>query len=564
MRVRVTITPALLCPHTMPRKRRARSVDLKDTECAMKDTKYAIATSVAIVKIDGKESKSQGIPVVRVDFNAPSHRSLADLPEHLALARVLVQSYEDKRSGIIKVLDNVPAHENALSIFTNIKTLLSRTDPEMAELKDNLKQNCVHQYLTPCADWQGAYTLHSKPAAGKVESLASEAVSAHKTSWSGPSIQPWEQPGENDTSWDRHGSAYLRDLEASKISHREHLGLNGQSAIYPIPQCSLQQGVHADESNPELNIPGITTPFVYVAMGQRSCFAMHVEDCRTCSINRCHSGEKIWFVVLEENAAQLLEIVRKMRPATKKSHPECTVHVKHQSLFFTEQFFEEHRIPMVRVVQRAGETIIVEHDALHMGYNSPYCVAEAINFTTELEDTILPQYKPCTPGKACPRDATSIELEHLQTLGKLAQSGRSAWSPRESRSISLQLLESWLHACSQEKSRDTLLSCTAAVLSPRALCTLFTFLADYTKHPHVKPFSHYAGGRTFYERRYALYITGGTRIAENKSSVAPGPDDKAARVWHTCVVELGESIIFAINEDWTVSSAGDAQFSDSR
>ncbi|XP_034231373.1 uncharacterized protein LOC117639629 [Thrips palmi] len=127
--------------------------------------------------------------------------------------------------------------------------------------------------------------------------------------------------------------------------------------------------------------PGITLPFLYYG-NTHSFFAAHIEDFSLYSWNVLHYGApKIWLVIPPKYVRKLHNCL--VQCTQSLAHSTCSNLLGHKYYVITPQWLQEYGIPFNVVVQRAGESVVVCPNAVHVGFNSGFNIAEACNFATE-------------------------------------------------------------------------------------------------------------------------------------------------------------------------------------
>lgn len=125
------------------------------------------------------------------------------------------------------------------------------------------------------------------------------------------------------------------------------------------------------------NISGMKVPWMYVGMCF-STFCWHNEDHWSYSINYLHWGEaKTWYGVPGSSAEEFEEVMYSAVPELFQSQPDLL----HQLVtIMNPNIFMNHKVPICRTDQQAGEFVITFPRAYHAGFNQGYNFAEAVNF----------------------------------------------------------------------------------------------------------------------------------------------------------------------------------------
>eukprot|EP00887_Chlorella_sp_A99_P000860 scaffold5.g860.t1 len=128
-------------------------------------------------------------------------------------------------------------------------------------------------------------------------------------------------------------------------------------------------------------LPGVNQPYLYLG-SWRSCFAWHTEDCDLHSVNYLHCGaDKQWYVI---PPAHRERFERLMRCLLGDLFCTCPEFMRHKELLVSPALLAVHNIPVVRVVHRPREFVVVYPGAYHSGFNHGFNIAESVNFATKL------------------------------------------------------------------------------------------------------------------------------------------------------------------------------------
>jgi hypothetical protein len=138
---------------------------------------------------------------------------------------------------------------------------------------------------------------------------------------------------------------------------------------------------------------GVTSASCYLKM-VLSIFRMHFEQAFFPAYNACTSGASHWYFVRDEHLprlnALLVELLKKryrlerQQPMTDEELAVLPFALYSRSLWLSPRLLLENGIPVERVVQTAGQVVVVDGCILHWGMvgdaDDPHCVQEAINF----------------------------------------------------------------------------------------------------------------------------------------------------------------------------------------
>ena len=126
-----------------------------------------------------------------------------------------------------------------------------------------------------------------------------------------------------------------------------------------------------------MNVPGITSPMIYVGM-LFSSFCWHVEDHYLYAINYLHYGaKKTWYCIPGSAAQKFEKFMRDRFPGLFQLNPrllECLITMVSPSLL------REHDIPVYRMIHEPGTFIVTFPRAYHAGFNHGFNLAESTNF----------------------------------------------------------------------------------------------------------------------------------------------------------------------------------------
>lgn len=150
-------------------------------------------------------------------------------------------------------------------------------------------------------------------------------------------------------------------------------------------------------------IPGVTQPYLY-AGSWRAFFAWHTEDLDLHSVNYLHTGApKTWYVIPPAARERFELFARDLLPELSRS---CSEFLRHKEILLSPALLAAHSIPLVKVVHRAREFVVVGPGAYHAGFNHGYNIAESVNFATPAWVPIGAQASFCT----CRSDSVKIDM----------------------------------------------------------------------------------------------------------------------------------------------------------
>lgn len=136
---------------------------------------------------------------------------------------------------------------------------------------------------------------------------------------------------------------------------------------------------------------GIQTPFVYIGSAF-TAFGFHIEDGDLYSINYNHYGKpKLWYIVPKEHGSKLSKLINSIAV-----HEGCLNFVRHKRVMIAPSVLQQEGIHFARMVQNAGEYVVVFDGSHHGGFNFGFNMAEAINFANENWLKAFEKYEICS------------------------------------------------------------------------------------------------------------------------------------------------------------------------
>ena len=107
-------------------------------------------------------------------------------------------------------------------------------------------------------------------------------------------------------------------------------------------------------------------------------FCWHTEDLELYSINFLHFGKpKHWYCIPPAYTGQF---ERYCRFTFHSNYRLCSEFLRHKSSMVSPMILKNQGIPVNKVVQHAGEFIVIFARVYHSGFNSGFNCAEAVNF----------------------------------------------------------------------------------------------------------------------------------------------------------------------------------------
>ena len=126
-----------------------------------------------------------------------------------------------------------------------------------------------------------------------------------------------------------------------------------------------------------MNVPGITSPMLYVGM-MFSSFCWHVEDHFLYAFNYLHYGaNKTWYGIPGSAAQKFEKLARAKFPGLFSINPkilECLVTMINPRLLI------DNDVPVYRMTHEPGTYMITFPRAYHAGFNHGFNFAESTNF----------------------------------------------------------------------------------------------------------------------------------------------------------------------------------------
>ncbi|CAG9323163.1 KDM4B_2 [Blepharisma stoltei] len=164
---------------------------------------------------------------------------------------------------------------------------------------------------------------------------------------------------------------------------------------------TLSKGLHP------YKLAGINMPFIYAGCW-KSMFCWHKEDMDLYSINYLHFGKpKFWYCIpLEESE----RFERFCQFHFHDDYIACPEFLRHKSIQISPSILKKAGINVQKVVQRPGEYVVIFAKAYHMGFNSGFNCAEAVNFATPKWLDIASNVSRCL----CDPDTVKIDMDEFK------------------------------------------------------------------------------------------------------------------------------------------------------
>lgn len=164
---------------------------------------------------------------------------------------------------------------------------------------------------------------------------------------------------------------------------------DGNELAWNLNKFSSKQSIiHAPDN---VFMDGIQSPYVYIGSAF-TAFAFHLEDGDLYSTNYNHSVKpKIWYIVPGKCGSRLADLINGLT-----THTGCSYYVRHKTVMIPPSVLQKNGIPFARVIQNAGEYMVVFSGSCHSGFNFGFNFAEANNFADESWLKTFEKYVICT------------------------------------------------------------------------------------------------------------------------------------------------------------------------
>eukprot|EP00003_Mantamonas_plastica_P031410 TRINITY_DN8160_c0_g1_i1.p1 TRINITY_DN8160_c0_g1~~TRINITY_DN8160_c0_g1_i1.p1 ORF type:complete len:463 (-),score=137.30 TRINITY_DN8160_c0_g1_i1:247-1635(-) len=189
----------------------------------------------------------------------------------------------------------------------------------------------------------------------------------------------------SDLPTDVHGSGFheLEELEDGvwqMFKKRKERGSKSERIATSPGEWNLTKLPKLEQSlfgSLKTEIPGITTPYLYVGMCFSS-FCWHAEDNYLYSISFLHEGSpKVWYGIPAHAADAFEDLVMRLHPELFEEEPDALYHLV---MMVNPEILLENDVPVYRIVQEPGDFVITFPRAYHAGFNTGFNCAEAVNF----------------------------------------------------------------------------------------------------------------------------------------------------------------------------------------
>ena len=141
-----------------------------------------------------------------------------------------------------------------------------------------------------------------------------------------------------------------------------------------------------------LYLQGVNSPYLYYGMW-RATFCWHVEDMDFHAINFIHHGApKTWYCVPPKYGHLIERAAQDLFPNVA---PLCTGFLRHKIALISPEVLAGYGVPVVKMVHRAREIIVVFPYAYHCGFNHGFNIAESTNFANERWIEYGKRHRPC-------------------------------------------------------------------------------------------------------------------------------------------------------------------------
>lgn len=138
-------------------------------------------------------------------------------------------------------------------------------------------------------------------------------------------------------------------------------------------------------------------------------FCWHKEDMDLYSINYLHMGKpKFWYCI------PLSDSERFERFCQFHFHDEyssCSEFLRHKTTQISPTILRRAGINVQKIVQRPGEYVVIFAGAYHMGFNSGFNCAEAVNFALPRWIELASKVSRCK----CDPDTVKIDMEEFNS-----------------------------------------------------------------------------------------------------------------------------------------------------
>ncbi|KAG6413005.1 hypothetical protein SASPL_125702 [Salvia splendens] len=347
------------------------------------------------------------------------HPSLAEFQDPIAY--IFKIEKEASKYGICKIVPPVPAAPRKTVVSNLNKSLVARSESGPTFTTRQQQVGFCPRKHRPAQKpvWQSGerYTLaefeakarnfeknHLKKYAKKVLS----ALDIETLYWNAMVDKPLSVEYANDMP----GSAFVVNKGGGKKSEGAMTVGETEWNMRRLPRENLSLLRFMKEE-----IPGVTSPMVYVAM-MFSWFAWHVEDHDLHSMNYLHLGSgKTWYGVPKEAAVAFEEVIREHGYGGEINPLVTFATLGEKTTVMSPEVLLNAGVPCCRLVQNAGEFVVTFPRAYHSGFSHGFNCGEAANIAT-------PEWLRVAKEAAIRRAAINCPpmVSHFQLLYDLALS----------------------------------------------------------------------------------------------------------------------------------------------
>lgn len=367
------------------------------------------------------------------------HPTLAEF--HDPIAYIFKIEKEASKYGICKIVPPVPAAPRKTVVSNMNKSLLARSnDPESGPTFTTRQQQigfCPRKHRPVQKPvWQSGerYTLPEFEAKAKnfeknyLKKYAKKALSALEMEtlyWNAMVDKPLSVEYANDMP----GSAFVTHKSGGKKNEAAMTVGETEWNMRRLSRENLSLLKYMKEE-----IPGVTSPMVYVAM-MFSWFAWHVEDHDLHSMNYLHMGSgKTWYGVPKEAAVAFEEVIREHGYGGEINPLVTFATLGEKTTVMSPEVLLNAGVPCCRLVQNAGEFVVTFPRAYHSGFSHGFNCGEAANIATPEWLRVAKEAAIRRAAINCPPMVSHFQLLYDLALSLFSRVPKSiAMEPRSSR-----------------------------------------------------------------------------------------------------------------------------------
>ncbi|KAH6833387.1 relative of early flowering 6 [Perilla frutescens var. hirtella] len=367
------------------------------------------------------------------------HPTLAEF--HDPIAYIFKIEKEASKFGICKIVPPVPSAPRKTVVSNMNKSLLARSnDPESSPTFTTRQQQigfCPRKHRPVQKPvWQSGerYTLAEFEAKAKnfeknyLKKYAKKALSALEMEtlyWNAMVDKPLSVEYANDMP----GSAFVTHKSGGK---KNEATLTVGETEWNMRRLSRENLSLLRFMKEE--IPGVTSPMVYVAM-MFSWFAWHVEDHDLHSMNYLHMGSgKTWYGVPKEAAVAFEEVIREHGYGGEINPLVTFATLGEKTTVMSPEVLLNAGVPCCRLVQNAGEFVVTFPRAYHSGFSHGFNCGEAANIATPEWLRVAKEAAIRRAAINCPPMVSHFQLLYDLALSLFSRVPKSiAMEPRSSR-----------------------------------------------------------------------------------------------------------------------------------